>query len=65
MIDCLRGFSVVKTRAAAHLVALGPDSMMLHYVTINLSCHSIDFIGMLRTDCSGETQLTLQLPSSS
>ena len=64
MIDCLRSFCLVKSRVAAHQVALGPVSMMLRCVIVK-TVASIDPIGMLRTDCSGETRLALHVPSSS
>ena len=35
MIGCLRSFSLVKSRGLAHLVALGPVSIMLCYVAVN------------------------------
>ena len=38
MIDCLGKFSVLNTRASAHLVALDPDSLMLRYLTVNPCC---------------------------
>ena len=46
------------------MVALGPVSMMLRCVTVKIAA-SIDRIGMLRTDCSGETRLALNVPNSS
>ncbi len=42
---------VLKPRGLAHLVALGLVSMMLHHACVN-TVVPIDFIGMLRTDCS-------------
>ena len=48
MIDCLRSFSLAKLRGPAHLVALGPVSMMLCYVTVKPAT-SVGHIGMLRT----------------
>ena len=64
MIDCLTSFCLLKPRGFGHLVALGLVSMMLHYVCVN-TVVPIDLIGMLRTDCSGETRLALHASSSS
>ena len=61
--DCLRSFSLVKSKGFVHLDALGLVSMMLCYVTVK-TVVSIDHIRMLRTDCSGETRLALHTPSS-
>ncbi len=45
MIDCLRSFCLVKSKVAAHQVALGPISMMLRCVTVK-TVASIDLVGM-------------------
>ena len=58
MIDCLGSFCLVKSRGLAHLVALGPASMVLCYVTVK-TVVSVELIGMLRTNCSGETRPAL------
>ncbi len=43
---------------------LGLVSMMVLYMTVK-NIVSIDMMRTLRTDCSGETRLALQVPSSS
>ena len=63
MKDCLRSFSLVKSKGFVHLDALGLVSMMLCYVTVK-TVISIDRIRMLKTDCSGETRLAPHVPSS-
>ncbi len=56
MIHCLRSFCLVKSKACAHLVALGLVSMVLWYRTVKLVV-LVGHIGMHRTNCSGETRL--------
>ena len=64
-IDCLRSFSLVKSRGFAHLAAPGLVSMlMLHYVIVK-SVILLGLIGMHKIGCSGETRLVLHIPSSS
>ena len=63
MIDCLRSFCLVKPRGFAHLVALGLESGMLHYMSVN-TVVSIDLVEMLRPDCFAEPRLALHIPSS-
>ena len=46
---------MVESNRLAHLVALGPVSMMC-YVTVR-TVISVGLIGMLRTNCSGGTRL--------
>ena len=56
IIDYLRRFSLVKSRGFAHLL---PPRSTFNDVTSH-DCQpvvSTDLIGMLRTDCSGETRL--------
>ena len=62
MKDCLRSFSLVKSKGFVHLDALGLVLMMLCYVTVK-TVLSIDRIRMLKTDCSGETRFALHIPS--
>ena len=64
MIDCLRSLCLVKSGGFAHLVALGLVSRTLLYVTVK-TVISIDLVGMLRSDCSGQTRHALHTPSSS
>ena len=58
MIDCSRSFSLQKSRG----LAPGLVSLTLCYMTVN-TVVSVEPVGMLRIDCSGET--TLHVPSSS
>ncbi len=46
-IDCLRSFSLVKSRGFAHLAALGLVSMMLHCVIVK-TVELVDLIEMRR-----------------
>jgi len=62
--DCLRSFCLMKSRAFAHLAALGLVSMMLHYVIVK-TVVLVGLTGMHKTGCSGETRLVLHVPSSS
>ena len=63
-IDCLRNLRLEKSRGSAHLAALGPASMMLHYVIVK-SVELVDLMDIHKTDCLGETRLLLYVPSSS
>ena len=56
MIERPGSFCLVKSRAFAHLVALGLVSMMLWYMTVKVVV-LVGHIGMHRTSCSGETRL--------